>query len=531
LYSLLIKNGLVLDGSGTPGKIADIAIDEDKIAAVGSSLPGEARRVIDARGLAVAPGFIDIHSHSDRTIIDTPTADSKIRQGVTTEVVGNCGIGPFPVTAAHRSELESYFDTLEGNGHAAIDWRDFSGFAAAVESARPALNIAPLVGHGSLRIAAMGSADRPPTAAEMACMEELLAENLRQGAWGLSTGLIYPPGSFAKTEELVALGYILAQHGAIYTSHLRGESSTLQAAVEEAIHIARASGSRAVISHLKAIGRPFWGGGAKALSRLEEVRAEGVDIWADQYPYQATSTGLSALMPGWVQDGGRERMLERLTAPELAAELQQEIASQIDVRGGAANIQIAATGSPRNRGLCGRTLADASRLWQVLPEAAVIRLLAEERGSVNAVYFSLGEADLEAIMRSPDVAVASDGYAYNAEQYKDSVPHPRSYGTFVRVLGHFVREKNTLSLEAAVRKMTSLPAGIIGLNDRGSIKPGFMADLTVFDPATVNDTATFADPHRYAQGISHIIVNGMVAVEESHLTGNRAGRVLKKTRL
>ncbi|MDR3590225.1 MAG: D-aminoacylase, partial [Negativicutes bacterium] len=241
----------------------------------------------------------------------------------------------------------------------------------------------------------------------------------------------------------------MTRYGALYTSHLRGESATLQAAVEEAIHIARVCGLRAEVSHLKAIGRPFWGGGAKALARLEEARSEGVDIWADQYPYQATSTGLSALLPGWVQDGGREKMLERLTDPGLAERLRREIAAEIDVRGGAANIQIASTGSPRNQDLCGRTLADAAGLWQLSAEEAAIRLLAEERGKVNAVYFSLGETDLETIMKSPDVRVASDGYAYNAEQYKNSVPHPRSYGTFVRVLGLFVREKKLLSLESA----------------------------------------------------------------------------------
>ncbi|MDR3590753.1 MAG: amidohydrolase family protein, partial [Negativicutes bacterium] len=250
--------------------------------------------------------------------------------------------------------------------------------------------------------------------------------------------------------------------------------------------------------------------------------------WADQYPYQATSTGLSALLPGWVQDGGREKMLERLTDLGLAERLRREIAAEIDVRGGAANIQIAATGSHRNRGLCGQTLADASDLWQLPAEEAAIRLLAEERGKVNAVYFSLGETDLETIMKSPDVTVASDGYAYNAEQYKNSVPHPRSYGTFVRVLGLFVREKKLLSLESAVRKMTSLPAGVLGLKDRGSLKPGFMADLTLFDPATVRDTATFTDPHRYPEGVPYVVVNGEIAVDPAGLTGSRAGRVLKK---
>ncbi|MDR3561694.1 MAG: D-aminoacylase [Negativicutes bacterium] len=497
--------------------------------AIGPALPGHAEQVIDATGLAVAPGFIDLHSHTDRTILENPGAASKILQGVTTEVVGNCGIGSFPVSAGHHTELEDSFNSLEGDSDIAVTWADCAGFARVVEKAAPAVNLIPLVAHGALRIAVMGSVDRPPSSGEMAQMEELLAENLRQGAWGLSTGLIYPPGSYAKIEELVALGRVLASYGAIYTSHLRSEEAALHAAVEEAVQVARASGVRVEISHLKAVGRPFWGGGAEAAIRLQALRAEGVDIWADQYPYLATSTGLSVLLSGWVHEGGREKMLQRLADPELAGQLRREIAEAVAVRGDAGTIQIAATNTPRNRALCGRTLADVAQLWQTTPADAVIRLLSEEGGVVSAVYFSLDETELETILRRPDVSVGSDGYAMNAELYKNSVTHPRSYGTFPRVLGHFVREKKLLSLETAVRKMTSLPSDILGMTDRGRIKCGFAADLTLFDPATVRDNATFIQPHLYPDGIPHVIVNGRMAVKEGRLTGDRPGRVLKKT--
>lgn len=527
LYSLLIKDALVIDGSGHAPVVADIGIRKDRIADVRPGLPSTALRVIDARGLAVAPGFIDLHTHTDQTIFLNPAAESKILQGVTTDVVCNCGIGPFPSSKKHQAELASYLSMLEASHSAGLDWHDCAGFMTAVENISPGINILPLIGHGALRIAAMGSVDRPPTAREMARMEKLLAENLSQGAWGMSTGLIYPPGSFAKTDELVSLGRILRRFGGLYTSHVRGESATLLDAIDEVIHISRESGIRAQVSHLKAIGRPFWGDGIKALNRLEQARTAGIDIWADQYPYLATSTALSALVPSWAQDGGLDPLLERLAAPELKERLRREIASQIDIRGGADRIRIASTGSEMSRSLCGLTLADAARLWQITPEETVMQLLITERGSISAIFFSLSETDLDVIIKNPAVAVASDGYALSTHD-TDSTVHPRSYGTFPRVLATYVRDKKLLSLEAAVRKMTALPAHILDLPDRGSIKPNFIADLTVFDPSTVKDTATFENPCQRPEGIAYVIVSGEIAAEAGKLTGRRAGRVLRK---
>jgi len=506
--------------------LGDVAVNHDRIAAVEHEISGDAELTIDACGLAISPGFIDLHSHSDRTIFEAPTADSKILQGVTTDVVGNCGLSPFPVAAEHRAELADYLSLLEEGADTAIDWVDCAGFAAAVQGVHPAINIAPLVGHGTLRIAVMGTADRQPTSKEMSMMEELLAANLHQGAWGMSSGLIYSPGSFASTEELVALARVLQRQGAIYASHVRGESATLLSAIEEAIAISHASGARTEVSHLKAVGRTFWGQGILALARLEAARSEGVDIWCDQYPYQATATGLSALIPDWVQAGGREKLLPRLALPELHGRLLSDIATAIALRGEADHIKIASTGSQRHRNLCGRTLEDAALRLELSPAEAVLKLLIDEQGVVGAVYFSLGETDLESILRNPDVAVASDGYGFNAELHHSAVPHPRSYGTFPRVLGLYVREKKLLTLETAIRKMTSLPAQILGLEGRGGIKPGFFADLTLFDPLTVRDTATFETPQQYPQGIIHVVVNGQVAVDNARLTANRGGRVL-----
>lgn len=529
MNNFILRGGTILDGTGGPGFQADVRVEGDRIIEIGKvdrGLPGEE---FDVAGLVVSPGFIDLHTHTDRKIFDNPMGDSKVMQGVTTDLTSNCGIGPFPASACRIADLESYLGTLSGSLPAGgVTWTDFNGFADAVEKVKPGINLAMLAAQGAVRIAAIGWDDRPPTSAEMSQMQELLDESLQQGAWGMSSGLVYPPGSFAKADELTELGKVLAKHETLYTTHMRGESATLMNSVEEAIALGRDSGTRVLVSHLKAIGKPFWGQGLAALRKIEAARAEGLDIWADQYPYEATATSLSALVPGWVQDGGIAAMLARLEDPSQRERILSAILQEMTVRGGPERVKISVVKTPPNQKWVGKNIQDVAVARNVPPEEAVRQLLIEEDAKINAVYFSLGEVDLEGIMRSSIIAVGSDGQAMNPERDSAENVHPRSYGSFPRVLGRFVREKRLLSLELAVHKMTGLPAKILRLPDRGLLKTGMKADITVFNPATVIDKADFVNPHQYPEGIPYVFVNGTTAVKDSRLTGTGRGEVLRK---
>jgi len=532
MQSFLIRGAMVMDGSGRMPFRANVAIEKDRIESVGPELPQSAEQVVEADGLILAPGFIDIHSHTDGTIFKHPLSESKILQGVTTEVVGNCGIGYFPVNPQRRELLVGYVKMLDFHlPPEGVDWTDFAGYARRLEKLNMGINLAPLVAHGSLRIAVMGADERAPAVGELEEMEALLAKLLQQGAWGMSTGLIYPPGSFAQTEELIALGKVLARFDALYTSHIRGESGTLLQALDEAIRIGREGGPRVEISHLKALGKDFWGQGKEILAKLEKARREGVDIMADQYPYEATSTSLTAMVPAWAHAGGVDELLKRLAAPELRDRLRREILQAMNTRGGPERVLIAGLGSSGSAGLSGKTIGQIAALWNCPPEEAVIRLLLQEKATAMAVYFSLSEKDVETIMASEQVAVGSDGQGMNADEDAAATTHPRSYGTFVRVLGQYARELGILSLPAAVYKMTGLPAARLGLRERGLLKPGYKADLVIFDPARIRDRADFHNPHQYPAGIVHVWVNGVQAVKDGKLTGNAPGRVLRKNPL
>lgn len=528
--SMLIKGATVVDGSGQSSRKADVAIAAGRIVAIGDDTAGfGSGTVVDADGLVLAPGFIDIHSHTDMTLFRYPLVESKAFQGVTLEVIGNCGLGLFPVATGGEQQLAEYLALHDFHlSEDGITWRDCASWAAAVERQGLGINVAPLVGHAALRIAAMGLDNRPPTAAELARMKDLLQAALRQGAWGMSTGLIYPPGSFADTEELIALAEILAAHGALYASHVRGEGETLVEAVDEAITIGRKSGVRVQFSHLKAMGRSNRGRAGELVAKLAAARNTGIDIAADQYPYAASATTLAAVVPQWAHAGGAAALLQRLQDQELRPRLVAEIETAMAAREGAAGIMVSNCRSPQNRHLSGSTVADIATGWKLAAAEAVIRLLVEEQGAVGAIFFSMAEDDVASILANPDIMVGSDGHGLNSDDAAGEATHPRSYGTFARILGKYVREERLLPLEKAIYKMTALPAARLGLTDRGLVRKGFVADLVLFDPATVADQATYADPHRYATGIVHLLVAGQPVIWDGCLTGCRPGRVLQR---
>ncbi len=524
---VVLQAATVIDGTGRPGFRADVAISSGTISRVGTNLAGEGAQVINFEGLALAPGFIDSHTHTDGAAFAYPLSESKLFQGVTTEVTGNCGIGFFPVEHRNKKLLEDYLRVHDFAMPSGIAWRDFAGYAQQLTAARPGLNHLPLVAHGALRIAVMGAEDREATPSEQQQMNILLAASLKQGAWGISTGLIYPPGSFAKTSELIALARVSAEHGGVYTSHIRGESATLANAVDEAIEIGRRGQVKVIVSHLKPLGRDNWGKGEMLLDKLERARQQGVDISADQYPYEASSTSLTALVPSRFQAGGISALLAALADAHAQHDLSVGIEREMNVRGGPAKVMVTNLATAQHATLSGKTIAEIASRWEIAPAEAVIRLLKEEKGEVGAVYFSISEQDVETIMRSMNVAVGSDGRGLKAGA-SSAATHPRSYGTFPRVLGKYVREKKLLSLEAAVYKMTGLTAQRFGIKDRGVIKAGMIADVAVFDPATIRDIADFSHPHQYAQGIKYLFINGINVISDGSLTGNAAGKVLFK---
>ncbi len=485
---LAIRGGSVVDGSGTAAFAADVGIHGDRIVAVGE-IAGEANRTIDAAGLVVAPGFIDVHTHDDAALLRSPHADFKVMQGVTTDVLGNCGAGVAPVSESYPGFYDAFVGSILGPVES-FDWRTTGEYYAKLEQAGLSINVASFVPQGVLRFAAMGLENRPPTVGEMARMKESLDEGLMAGALGLSTGLIYPPGSFTETEELIELCRVVAGHGGIYASHIRDESAGLLAAVEEAIRIGEEAGVPVEISHHKASGRPHWGRVEESLALIDRARERGVDVTTDVYPYTAGSTSLAVV----VQIGE-------------SAEVSPD--------------EVLVASVKHQKRYEGKTLQEIAQLMGLPAPEAVERLLAEEENSVVAVIFSMCEDDVRRVMHHPYCMFGSDGLPSGGK------PHPRLYGTFPRVLGRYVRDERVLGLEDAVRKMTDLPARKHRLRDRGRITPGYFADLTIFDPARVADTATYQDPRRYPEGIPYVIVNGQVVVDGGRHTGAPAGRVLR----
>jgi len=529
--SHIFRGVIVIDGSGAPPFRADVGIGSGIVAAVAPRIDRLADEVVDADGLVLAPGFIDIHGHSDLSLFRYPGAESKLFQGVTLEVCGNCGLSAFPVLPGRETELSGYLAVHEYSlPPGPIPWTDLSSYVAHMEALRPGINLALLVGHAALRIGAMGLDDRTASPSELAHMQQQLASALDQGAWGMSTGLIYPPGSYAGRDELVSLATTVALHGGLCTSHIRGEGDGLMEALDEAVEIALSAGVRMQVSHLKALGRNNRGKGSDALDRLATARQRGADIGADQYPYAASATSLTAVVPQWAHAGGVRALLNRLADPLLKERLVAEITVEMEKREGAAGIMISSCRSEGNRKFAGRTIEALAAAWECPAGEAVIRLLAEERAEVPAVFFSMAEEDVRAILADPTIAVGSDGHGLNAAEAVGDATHPRSYGCFPRVLGRYVREQGVLDLPAAIHKMTGLPASRLGIADRGFVREGNVADLVLFDPSVIADRADYADPHRYSTGISHLLIAGKPVIRDGSLTGIRAGRVVRRGR-
>jgi N-acyl-D-amino-acid deacylase len=529
-WSLLIKNGTVIDGSGAPGVAADVALEGDRIAAVGSNLAGQAERTIDAKGLMVAPGFIDIHSHSDLVYDKCPGAESKVRQGVTTEVVGMCGFSPGPIAPGREEAIR---DWIGGIGNKPpVSWHSFGEYLDHVRALGTSVNVVQFVGHGALRLATVGGDNRPATADEQKQMERHLAEALDAGAWGYSTGLVYAPSIYGSTEELIALAKSMATRGGHYFSHVRGEAGTLEKAYEEAIRIGEEGGVPVQIAHVKASGRENWGKMERALRMISDARARGVDVMGDVYPYPAGSTKMDNLLPPWMHDGGTAKLLERLADP---AARERAIADCLigGERWGTGSgsygwdeVMVATCSRPE---LAGKNLAELARLTGREPAHAMMDLVLSERAGVSMVGFSQSEENVAIASADPHTMIGSDSLSlHSGPGPHPGKPHPRSYGTFPRVLGVYCREKRLFSWETAVHKMTGMPAGKLGLKNRGVVKTGNAADLALFDPKTVRDEATFPDPHRHPVGIPYVVVNGQVVVDGPRYHAVPAGRVLTR---
>ena len=498
-YDLVIRNARIADGSGAPLRTGAVAVKDGRIAAVGE-VKGEGAEVIDAGGRVVAPGFIDVHTHSER-IADNPVAENFLRMGVTTIVTGNCGFS--------RTDIGTFFSELE--------------------QAKLSLHVATLIGHGAVREKGMGGRFlRPPSPTQLQAMKDLVDQAMRDGAVGLSTGLIYVPGSFAKTEEIVELARVAAAHGGVYASHMRYETDRIFEALEELVHIAREAGIRAEVSHIKLSGPTAWGRAREVLAYLDKARAEGLQITQDQYAYPASSTGLRQMIPGFALEGTREDYAARIDDPVQKAKIVEGMKKMLFDRGFKDYNYAAIARYAKQPELNGLRVSEAARKVRgsdSLDDQIELLLDIERQGGGSAVYHNMNEEDLKIFLAHPLTQVASDG---GPRRLGEDVPHPRSYGNNARVLGRYVRELKVLTVEEAVRRMSALPAHSFGLTDRGEIRPGAWADLVVFDPDTVGDPSTFEDPHHYSVGFSDVLIDGVPVLRAGQVTEARPGGPLRK---
>ena len=525
MLDILVQNGQVVDGTGAPRYRADVGIQSGRIVEMGTLDGAEAATVIDAAGCVVAPGFVDMHSHADFTLPVWPTADSMVRQGITTTVFGQCGLSPAPLLEGTRAQMVEMMDRKE----APLPWDEWSTLGGYLDYLRhigTSINVVPLVGQGTVRAAVMGYAAGPASEEQIAQMQQLVIGAMQEGAIGISTGLIYPPGSYAAVDELIAVTRPVGERDGYYFSHIRGESDTLLDAVSEAIRIGRETGAAVQISHFKASGRKHWTQSPQALALIDRARAEGQDVTADMYPYLAGSTGLAALLPEWAQEGGRVTTLQRLRDPQTRVQM----AAEMHTRGFASAVEwdgVLISRSPANRTYEGRRIAALSAGEAKDPYTWVFDALLELDLDASVVVFHSSEDNRRQELRHPAMMIGTDGYGLaDHGPLSTGKPHPRNYGTYPRVLARYSRELGVLALEEAIQKMTGLPAQKLRWSDRGLVKAGYLADLVVLDPDTVSDRATYEAPHQYPDGIPHVIVNGRLVVHDGVHTEARPGSVL-----
>ena len=498
-YNLLIRGGRVVDGTGNPAYFADVAVKDGRIAVIGK-LAGEAATTLEVKGAIVAPGFIDVHTHAE-DIEDLPLAENFLRMGVTTLVLGNCG--------GSKLNVAEFFEKLEAT--------------------RISPNVATLIGHNTVRSHVMGGAFmRPPTDDELTRMRELVERAMKDGALGLSTGLIYLPGTFAKTEEIIELAKVASAYDGMYVSHMRDEGLDIQDSLNELFRIAREAHLRAHVSHIKLSGKPAWGRARMVIEAIESARADGLDITQDQYAYTASSTGISQLIPETAREGGKEKFRERIKDPAQKGQIVREMEAKLK-RGRRESYEYATIADyDKDTSLNGKNVVEAAKLKRgsdSLDDQIELILEMHANGGATGVFFGIDEGDLRLFMQHPNTMFASDS---GVRKFQEGVPHPRGYGNNARILAHYVRELKLLRLEEAIRRMTSLPATTFGIHDRGQIREGNWADLVVFNPATVQDNATFSDPHHYATGFAAVIVNGAIVVKDDAHTGVRPGMIVRR---
>ena len=529
VHDVVIRGGAILDGRGGEPYTGDVAIDGDAIAAVGR-VPGRGGSEIDARGLAVAPGFVNMLSWATESLIEDGRSQSDIRQGVTLEVFGE-GWSMGPLTEAMRRErLER-----QGDIRYAIPWTRLGQYLDHLAGRGISCNVASLVGATTVRIHEIGYADRPPTADELRRMQELVRAAMREGALGVGSSLIYAPAVYATTDELVALCAAAAEYDGIYTSHVRSEMDGAIEAIDEVIDIARRTGIRAEIYHLKQAGREHWADLDREIAMIERARADGLRVTADMYTYTAGATGLYATMPPWVQEGGHDAWVVRLKDPATRARVIEEMRRPaqgwenfLHAVESPAGILLAAFKSDRLKPLTGQTVADVMRMRGVSADDAIVDLVIEDDSRVGAIYFTISEENVRRQIALPWMSFGSDAASLAPEGvFLRSSPHPRAYGTFARLLGKYVRDDRVISLEEAVRRLTSLPAANLGIERRGTLARGMLADVVAFDPSRIRDHATYERPHQYATGVVHVLVNGEPVLRDGEHTGARPGRVVR----
>ncbi len=524
-FEIIIRNGTIFDGILQKGQKLDVGISGNRITAIDNLKSANADIIIDASGLVVSSGFIDIHTHTDTELFVNPLAESKIRQGVTTEIAGNCGSSPFPLNDTDFSELEK---NLSDKYQLKLTWQNIQQFLDELEKTKISVNYATLTGHGDLRSFVIGKNDVEPSVKQLQQMKDRLAETMESGSFGLSTGLEYAPSSYAETPELIELCKVVSNHQGLYATHIRSEDDRVEEAVQEALRICEQASVPLQISHLKACNKANWHKTEKLLEKIHLALDSGLPVNADRYPYIAYGTGLGTFLPLWARQGTTDDILGRLKNPDLIPDIRKYAARRAQNIGGWDRVLISRCSNQKNKIFEGKYIRDCADQENADPVKFVIDLLSKEQMKVSIIGFAMDEDNLKSVLKSPLTMIGSDGCAVAPYgKLAQGKPHPRYYGTFPRVLGKYCREENIFDLATAIKKMTAMPAEKLGLKARGMIRKNYYADITIFNSETIIDMATFVEPHQYAAGIEYVLVNGKITIERGEHRGVRAGSVLR----